>query len=182
MPLLAARGDLRARLGDDERVEAEGVLVDAAVGLRQRRRLAVGDHDDLAHVLALPIENPAREAQAFARVRVVRADADAAELGERNLLGGIVEQHDLQRVAGILRLDQLRERERDALGRREPILAVEDHAWLQSSISTVAHELWYSPCVTTRSSCVTSSRAARSAWRRSRVRIVDVARLPLRRR
>ena len=34
---LAARRDLGARLGDDERVEAEGVLVDAAVGLRQRR-------------------------------------------------------------------------------------------------------------------------------------------------
>src|SRR5262249_23231376 len=27
--------------------------------------------------------------------------------------------------------------------------------WLQSSISTVAHELWYSPWTTIRSSCVT---------------------------
>ena len=27
--------------------------------------------------------------------------------------------------------------------------------WLQSSIRTVAHELWYSPCSTIRSSCVT---------------------------
>src|SRR5438067_7512303 len=61
---LAARGDLGARLSDDERVEAEGVLVDAPVGLRERRRLAVGDHDDLPHVLALPIENPPRQPQA----------------------------------------------------------------------------------------------------------------------
>ena len=32
---LAARGDLGERLRDDERVEAEGVAVDAAVGPRQ---------------------------------------------------------------------------------------------------------------------------------------------------
>ena len=46
-----------------------------------------------------------------------------------------MEQHDLQRVAGILRLDQLRERQRDALGRREAILAVEDHA-----VAAVEHQ------------------------------------------
>src|SRR6267378_2729891 len=52
---LAAGRHLGARLGDDEWIEAEGVLVDAPVRLRQRRRLAVGDHDDLPHVLALAI-------------------------------------------------------------------------------------------------------------------------------
>src|SRR5204863_5052423 len=79
-PAFPARRHFRARFGDDERVEAEGVLVNAAIRLSQRRRLAVGDHDDLAHVFALAIENPAGEPEAFTRVRVVGADADAAEL------------------------------------------------------------------------------------------------------
>ena len=35
--------------------------------------------------------------------------------------------------------------------------------WLQSSISTVAHELWYSPCTTIRSSCFTWIREVRGA-------------------
>ena len=79
--------------------------------------------------------NAARQPQPFARVRVVRADAHAAELGERNLFGRVVEQHDLQRVARILRLDQLRQRQRDALGRREAILAVQNHA-----VAAVEHQ------------------------------------------
>ena len=78
--------------------------------------------------VALPIEDTTRQAQPLARVRVVRADAHAAELGERNLFGRIVEQHDLQRVARILGLDQLGQCQRDAFGRRESILAVENHA------------------------------------------------------
>ena len=41
----------------------------------------------------------------------------------------------MQRVAGILRPDQVRERERDALGRREAVLAVEDHA-----VAAVEHD------------------------------------------
>ena len=90
---LAAGRHLGERLRDDERIEAEGVAVDAAVGARQRRRLAVGDHDDLPHVLLLPLEDAPREAQAFARVGVVRADPHARELAERDLFGRIVEQH-----------------------------------------------------------------------------------------
>src|SRR5262249_21076947 len=124
---LAARGDLGAGLGDDERVEAERVLVNAAVGLRQRGRLAVGDHNDLAHVLALAVEDAPRQAQALARVRVVRPDPHAAELGQRDLLGRVVKQHHFERIARILRLDELRERQGHALGGREAILAVENH-------------------------------------------------------
>ena len=135
MPLLRHAATSAQRLGHDERVETEGVPVDAAVGLRQRRRLAVGDHDDLPHVLPLALEDPAREPQPLARVRVVRPDAHASELGERDLLGRIMEQHHLQRIAGILRLDQLRQRQRDTLGRREAILAVEDHA-----VAAVEHQ------------------------------------------
>ena len=46
----------------------------------------------------------------------------------RQFLGAVVEQHAAQAVAGILRADQVRQRQRDLLGGREAILAVEDHA------------------------------------------------------
>ena len=46
-----------------------------------------------------------------------------------------MEQHGVQRVARILRPDQLRQRHRHALGRREAILAVEDHA-----VAAVEHQ------------------------------------------
>ena len=65
-----------------------GVLVDLSVGARQGRRLAVGDHDDLPHVLALPFEDAPRQAQPLVRVGVVRPHAHASELFERNLFGG----------------------------------------------------------------------------------------------
>ena len=57
-----AFGDFFERLGDDQRIEAEGVFVNAAVFEREGGRLAVGDHDDLAHVFFLARENSLREA------------------------------------------------------------------------------------------------------------------------
>src|SRR5579885_68207 len=42
---------------DDQRIEPEGIPVDAPVLERQGRRLAVGNHDDLAHVLALALQD-----------------------------------------------------------------------------------------------------------------------------
>ena len=128
MPDLAALGHFFERLRDHQRIEAEGVLVDAAVFERQRRWLAVGDHDDLAHVLLLLRENALRQAQAFARVGVVRADLHARQLAERHFLGAVVEKHQVQRIARILRADQVRERQGHALGRREAVFAIEDHA------------------------------------------------------
>ncbi len=80
-------------------------------------------------------EDAAREAQSFARIRVVRADLHARKLAERHFLRGIVEQHEVQRVAGILRADQMRQRERHFLGRREAILAVKNHA-----VAAIEHE------------------------------------------
>ena len=134
-PGLAARGNFAERFRDDERVETEGVAVDSAVGARQRRRFAVGDHDDLTHVLALPFENAAREPQPLARVRVVRAHPDPRELAEGDLFRRVVKEHDLQRIAWILEPDEVGERERDALRGRESILAVENHA-----VAAVEHE------------------------------------------
>jgi hypothetical protein len=53
IPAPPAVGDLLERLARARRVEPHRVLVDHPVGQRQRRRLAVGDHHDLAHVLLL---------------------------------------------------------------------------------------------------------------------------------
>ena len=79
-------------LGDDERVEAEGVLVDAAVGEGEGRGLAVGDHDDLLHVFVLTGEDALGHAEAFAGVGVVGADFDSGELRDGDLFGGVVEE------------------------------------------------------------------------------------------
>ena len=117
MPERAAGGDLAQRLRDDRRVEAHRVLVDLPVGHRQGAGLAVRDHHDLPHVLLLRQQNPARELEALGGVRVVRADLGMREPRQRNLLGGIVKQDDADRVAGELRADEVRERERDLLGR-----------------------------------------------------------------
>jgi len=72
---------------DDDGIEAEGVLVDAAVFQGEGGGLAVGDHDDLFHVLAAALEDALGYAEAFAGVGVVRADFDARELGDGDVLG-----------------------------------------------------------------------------------------------
>ena len=80
-------GDFLERLRHDQRIEAEGIFVDAAVFERQRGRLAVGDHHDLLHVFFLAREDALRQTQSFARVRVVRADLHARQLAERHFFG-----------------------------------------------------------------------------------------------
>ena len=52
-------------------------------------------------VLALALENPPGDAQALAGIGVVRPHPDAAELPQRDLLGAVVEQHGVQRVAAL---------------------------------------------------------------------------------
>ncbi len=51
-------------------IESERVLVNASVLKRKRRRLAVGDHHDLAHVFALPQQNSLRPGAIPSRVFV----------------------------------------------------------------------------------------------------------------
>ena len=94
------RADLFEGFGDDEGIEAEGVFVDAAVGEREGGGLAVGDHDDLLHVLALAGEDALGDAQAFAGVGVVGTDLDARELRDGDLFGGVVEEDEREGVAG----------------------------------------------------------------------------------
>ena len=122
-----ASGDLFEGLGDNEGVEAEGIFVDAAVGQGERAGLAVGDHDDLLHVLILAGEDALCEAEAFAGVGVMRADFDARELRDWNLFGGVVEEDEVERVAGELGADEVREGHGDAFGWGEAIFAIEDH-------------------------------------------------------
>lgn len=115
-------------LADDEGIEAESVFVDAAVFESERGRLAVGDHDDLAHVFFLAEEDALGHAEAFARVGVVGADLDAGEFAEGDFLGGVVEEDETESVAGILRSNEMGEGHGDALGGREAVLAVKNHA------------------------------------------------------
>ncbi len=89
--------------------------------------LPVGDHDDLLHVFVLTREDALGEAKAFAGVGVVRANLDARELRDGNLFGGVVEEDEVERVAGELSADEMRERHRDSLGGRETVFAVKDH-------------------------------------------------------
>src|SRR5207245_4890469 len=51
---------------EDLGVGPHRVHVDAAVGQGERRRLPVGDHDDLPHVLALRQQHAARELESLA--------------------------------------------------------------------------------------------------------------------
>src|SRR5258708_373520 len=66
----------------------------------------------------------------LARVQVgpYYTNTHAGELPERHFFGRVVEQHQAQRVAGILRADQMRERHGHALGGREAVLSIENHA------------------------------------------------------
>src|SRR5881628_156918 len=112
---------------EDLGVEPHRVHVDAPVGQRERRRLPVGDHDDLPHVLALRQQHAARQLESLGGVRVVRPDLGARQLGERDFLGRVVEQHHPQGVTRELRADQVGERQRHLLRRGETVLAVQDH-------------------------------------------------------
>ena len=67
------------------------------------------------------------DAETFAGVGVIRADLDARDLRDGHLFGGVVEEHERERVAGVLRADEVRERHGDSLRRGEAVFAVEDH-------------------------------------------------------
>jgi len=122
-----AAGDLFEGFGDDEGIEAEGVFVDAAVGEGEGAGFAVGDHDDLLHVLILFGEDALGEAEAVAGVGVVGTNFDAGELADGDLFGGVVEEDEVEGVAGELGADEMREGHGDALGGSKAVFAVEDH-------------------------------------------------------
>ena len=92
-----------------------------------RCRLAICHHHDLFHVFPLRLQDASRQPQSLGRVSVIRPNLRGDELGQRQLLSSVVKQHDLQRVAWILRADQVTEGERDFLRRCETVFAIENH-------------------------------------------------------
>ena len=124
---LPAGGDLLQRPLDDGDVEPERILVDLAVRHRERARLAVRDHDDLAHVFLLRQQQAPGKLEALGRVGVIRPHLRTRQRGDRNFLGGIVKEHDLDGVAGKLRANEMREGERNFFRRRKAIFAVQNH-------------------------------------------------------
>src|SRR6266404_2384068 len=122
------------RFADYEWIESEGVFVNAAVLKSQCRRLAIGNHDDLPHVLTLTKQNALCHAQSFARVGIERADLNARQFVQRNFLGAIMEKDKMKRIAGKLGSNQVRQRHGHAFCGRETVLAVKNHA-----VRTIEH-------------------------------------------
>src|SRR5438105_2728802 len=60
-------------LADDERIESKSVFINSAIFQSKRRRFAVGNHHDLTHVFALPLQDALRQPQSFAGIGVIRA-------------------------------------------------------------------------------------------------------------
>jgi hypothetical protein len=67
------------------------------------------------------------DAKALARVGVEGTDLDARQLRDGQLFGGVVKEDEVERVAGILRADEMRERHGDFFRRREAVLAIQNH-------------------------------------------------------
>ena len=88
----SALRDFFERLRHDQRIETKSVFIDAAVFERQRRGLAVGDHDDLPHVFFLLRQDALCQAQTFARVRVIRSHLHASQFAQRHFFGAVVKR------------------------------------------------------------------------------------------
>src|SRR4029077_10052031 len=111
-----------------EGIEAEGVFVNAAIFQGEGGRLAVGDHYNLAPVFFLTKQDALGHTQGFSGVGVVGADLHASEFAEGDFFGAVVEEDEIQSVAGILRANEMRKGHGYALGGSEAVFAVEDHA------------------------------------------------------
>ena len=109
-PGFAAGRHLFERLLQDHRIEAKRIFIDAAVGQSDGGRFSVGDHHDLPHVSFFRHQDPPRKPQSFACVGVIWTNDNAGQLFQGDLFGRIVEQHQPQRIAGVLRPDEMRER------------------------------------------------------------------------
>ena len=90
-------------------------------------RFSVSDHHNLFHLFALRLQDAARQSQTFGGVGVIWANLRGRQFCQRQLFSGVVEEHDLERVARILRANQMGQRQGHFLGRRETIFAVENH-------------------------------------------------------
>ncbi len=87
---------LTERLAQDPRVESHRVYVDPAIGQCQGGGLAVGDHDDLAHVFLLCQQQTAGQFESLGRVRVIRSHLGMCQARQRDFFRRVVEQHDTE--------------------------------------------------------------------------------------
>jgi len=90
-------------------------------------RFPVSNHHDLFHIFALRLQDTSCQPQTFRGIRVIRPHLRGGEFRQRQFFGAVVKQNDLQRVARILRANQVAESQRDFLGRRKTIFAVQNH-------------------------------------------------------
>ncbi len=72
--------------------------------------------------------NALGHAEAFTGVRVVGADLHAGQFGKRHFFGAVVEEDEVQGVAGILCANEMRESHSDALCGSETVFAIQNHA------------------------------------------------------
>src|SRR2546428_13570529 len=82
---------------------------------------------DLFHLFALRLQDPPRKPEALGGVGVIWPHLSSREFGERKFLGAVVEEHNLQRVAGILSANQMRQRQRNFFCWGKTILAIKNH-------------------------------------------------------
>ena len=115
------------RLRNHNRIQPKRILVDPSIIKRQRRRLAIRNHDNLLHILPRTLQDLLRHTQALACIRIVWPNLHPRKLRDRNLLGRIMKQHQRQRIPGILRPNQVPQRHRHPLGRREPVFPIQNH-------------------------------------------------------
>ena len=72
---------------------------------KTRRWLPIGDHHDLLHLFALRLQHAAREPQALRGVGVIWPNLSGREFCQRQLFRGVMEEHNLERVARILQCE-----------------------------------------------------------------------------
>ena len=91
------------------------------------RWFSVRNHHDLLHLFALRLQHAARQPESLGGVGVIWPNLSGREFCQRQLFRGVMEEHNLERVARILRANQMRQRQSNFLRRRKTILAIENH-------------------------------------------------------
>ena len=76
-PGSAAGHHLSEGLVENPWIKSHGIFIDPAIGERDGRGLAVGDHDDLAHILPLSLQDSLGKPQPLLGVGVIRSDGDS---------------------------------------------------------------------------------------------------------
>src|SRR5437879_2501249 len=90
------------------------------------RRLSVSYHHDLLHVFALCLQEAPRQPQTLGGVRVIWTNLRRRELCQRQFFSRVMKQNDFQRIARVLRANQMTKSQRDFLCGRKPVFTIEN--------------------------------------------------------